>query len=107
MNTPRQQARDDGTEATDQRPWAACCEHVSGNKSCGPNHCMARRDFFRFASGLAALVGVPSGQAVSSGGSSRRSIKLVDVNVSISHWPTRRVEFDEAPELVKLLRNRG
>ncbi|NLH74211.1 MAG: amidohydrolase family protein [Verrucomicrobia bacterium] len=107
MKAPRQQARVHGPETKDQRPRALRWEHAPGNKLGDPKHCIARRDFFRFASGLAVLVGVRSGLSVSSADSSHRPGALVDVNVSISHWPTRRVEFDEAPELAKLLRSRG
>jgi hypothetical protein len=60
-----------------------------------------RRDFLSLclrASGLAALGDAGAAPA------SRRSSDLIDVNVSLSRWPFRRLRFDDTEALVAKLR---
>jgi predicted TIM-barrel fold metal-dependent hydrolase len=62
-----------------------------------------RRQFLIAAAGSAFAAAVDS----DANAAAASSPGLIDVNVSISHWPTRRIYGDEVAELVDVLRSGG
>jgi uncharacterized protein len=72
----------------------------------------SRRDFLRATTVLAAATAggwVPEAEAAPERGTSPSPGRgpLVDTNVTLSHWPERRVPFDETKALVAKLRSQG
>jgi hypothetical protein len=78
-------------------PHVGCYDEVAG---------LDRRRFLKTtgaAIGVAAL-GLPAQAARAPRATSEG---LIDVNVNLSRWPTRRLRFDETPSLVARLRRHG
>lgn len=73
---------------------------------------VSRRDFLKTATMAAAAIGgvVPRGVAAAEPQGARRSVPgpaLIDVNVTLSRWPLRRLPLDETRALVAKLRRQG
>ncbi|MSU61535.1 MAG: twin-arginine translocation signal domain-containing protein [Pedosphaera sp.] len=64
-----------------------------------------RRDFLKLAAVSAGLLTV--GQMGNAATSRAGSPGLIDVNVNLSRWPTRRLPLDDPEKLVARLRSRG
>ena len=74
-----------------------------------PFHSMARREFLKTTAIVAAatVAGPGSDSLGRDADGSVRGSKLIDVNVSLSRWPCRRLPLDETTKLAAKLRSLG
>jgi uncharacterized protein len=70
-----------------------------------PYSSLSRRSFFVTALGAATLFSL-TGKA-SAEPRTKRSLKLIDVNVSLSRWPLRRIRYDDTASLAGMLQQNG
>jgi len=85
-----------------------------GSRSGGvklPQTKMPRRDFLRLTLAASTAVGIAANPGETNGADSEplplRGLRLIDVNVSLSRWPFRRLPLDETENLVSRLKSRG
>jgi len=76
-----------------------------------PSSEMARRDFLRLTLAASTAVGIGANPAETNAADSEplwlRGLRLIDVNVSLSRWPFRRLPLDETESLLTRLKSRG
>lgn len=68
---------------------------------------MNRRDVLRLAASAGATTAYLSENARAADDSQRAAFRIVDTNVSLFHWPFRRLPLDETDALVRKLRTLG
>jgi predicted TIM-barrel fold metal-dependent hydrolase len=68
---------------------------------------MHRRDVLKLAATAGAMTALLPGDTRAADNDSRAAFRIVDTNVSLFHWPFRRLPLDETDALVEKLRTLG